>query len=475
VLVVVSMSALLERRPGVLLHSREVERTLEIRQILHVRLVSATYPPYLEERYVPNGAGYVGTSLLDLFQNLSTNWMYSAVINTAMEGPEPSWSHMGWSFVPVNVSTLVNLDQSYLVHTISKNQRPLYSSLNITIKTPAIRGRIECSPSGILTNQSSWLHADNDTLKSNRRYYPLPSIFSDAGYQTSATSAPRIISCCLNETFEDDNRLPAMAIGYWSLNVEEPSLGSITGWTGNFTAKWIRGRGDYESDKHGNRKIIFSNPPNLQALNCQPIIETSIAEVSVDVKLGRVYAFTILDEPKVADVPWFDSFVIRNLSDPSLADDIYVPDSPQDMFGPFMGMNQNVTTGCALLSLNASHFTPGWPLYFSFVTDSLNSFGVLFMHALLRAADLKSLSGTQLSSSEYTGENLDDRVFNVRSDKKGLNLDFMSYASYVHAGRDADALLDYKTLLKQTQYTFSTFFQHYASSSVSIESGGWAY
>lgn len=97
------------------------------------------------------------------------------------------------------------------------------------------------------------------------------------------------------------------------------------------------------------------------------------------------------------------------------------------------------------------------------------------MHALLRAADLDSLHGTELSSSNYTHENFDDKVFNIRTNESGLNLDFMSYASYLHAGRDADALLDYGTLLNQTQHTFSTFFQHYVSSSVSIESGGWAY
>lgn len=344
------MSALLERQPGVLLYSREVERTLEIRQIPHVRLVSAMYPPYLEERYVMNGAQYVSTSLLDLFQNLSTNWMYSAVIHTAMEGSEPSWSHMGWSFVPVNVSSLTNLDQSYLAHTIAQDQRPLESSLNVTVSTPAIRGRVECSPLDALTNQSSWLHFfNNSILEDERGYYPLPSMFLDEDHQTSATSAPRIVSCCLNGTFEDDNPLSAMAIGYWSLNVGEPSLESITGWTGNFTAKWIRGRAEFDTDDDDDRRLIFPDAPSMQALNCQPIIETSVAQVTVDVKLGRVYTFTILDEPQVADVPWLDSFVMRNLSDPSQADDIYIPESPEEMNGPFMGTDQNMTTGYAFL------------------------------------------------------------------------------------------------------------------------------
>lgn len=51
----------------------------------------------------------------------------------------------------------------------------------------------------------------------------------------------------------------------------------------------------------------------------------------------------------------------------------------------------------------------------------------------------------------------------------------MSYAAYVQAGRDASSLLDEDTLLEETQNVFMMFFQHYVNSSVSLETGGWAY
>jgi hypothetical protein len=72
-------------------------------------------------------------------------------------------------------------------------------------------------------------------------------------------------------------------------------------------------------------------------------------------------------------------------------------------------------------------------------------------------------------------EDLNDNVFNIRNNQTGLNMDYMSYASYVRAGRNAESLTDEDTLLRHTQETFATFFRHYVSSSYSFETGGWAY
>jgi hypothetical protein len=54
-------------------------------------------------------------------------------------------------------------------------------------------------------------------------------------------------------------------------------------------------------------------------------------------------------------------------------------------------------------------------------------------------------------------------------------MDFMSYASYMQAGQDANALHNADTLIEHTKRTFTTFFQHYVSSSVSTSEGGWVY
>jgi hypothetical protein len=72
-------------------------------------------------------------------------------------------------------------------------------------------------------------------------------------------------------------------------------------------------------------------------------------------------------------------------------------------------------------------------------------------------------------------EDLTDNVFNIRNNETGLNLDFMSYASYIRAGKDGQALADQSTLIRHTQETFATFFQQYVSSNYSFMDGGWAY
>ena len=97
------------------------------------------------------------------------------------------------------------------------------------------------------------------------------------------------------------------------------------------------------------------------------------------------------------------------------------------------------------------------------------------MSSLLRASRLGSLSKTGGSTGPKSYENLDDNVFNIRNNITGLSLDFMSYAAYVQAGRNPEALLDKNTMLASTEKIFTKFFQHYVSSAVSLTTGGWAY
>jgi hypothetical protein len=109
------------------------------------------------------------------------------------------------------------------------------------------------------------------------------------------------------------------------------------------------------------------------------------------------------------------------------------------------------------------------------LANEVRSFGVLFVNSLVRASRLRSLQSSMAGRGSMITEALDDNVFNIRNNMTGLNLDFMSYASYVRGGRDAEALTEYGTLLRHTQDTFATFFQHYVSNAYSLQSGGWAY
>lgn len=58
----------------------------------------------------------------------------------------------------------------------------------------------------------------------------------------------------------------------------------------------------------------------------------------------------------------------------------------------------------------------------------------------------------------------------------GLNVDFMSYASYKRTGKeDPAALLDQQTLFEQSQITFSIFFKHFVNSNIFSETKVRAY
>ncbi len=99
------------------------------------------------------------------------------------------------------------------------------------------------------------------------------------------------------------------------------------------------------------------------------------------------------------------------------------------------------------------------------------SYGTLFMDALYNAARCASIMDTGASVGlYYSDEDLSDRTFNFRL--SGLNLDYMSYAMFLLVQRSPQALLDLVTLQTVAKDVFSTFFQHYASTNVTLADGG---
>lgn len=73
------------------------------------------------------------------------------------------------------------------------------------------------------------------------------------------------------------------------------------------------------------------------------------------------------------------------------------------------------------------------------------------------------------SNFEDTG----DRLFNFRM--KGLNVDFMSFAALSLASRDVEALLDPYTLQSLSSRVFSTFFQHFVTENITLDSGSYGF
>lgn len=96
------------------------------------------------------------------------------------------------------------------------------------------------------------------------------------------------------------------------------------------------------------------------------------------------------------------------------------------------------------------------------------------MKAITNTASLDGAAKTESrpgSSEEPTYNVHKDRVYNMRDDTTGLNIDFMSFAAYADVGYDPTALLDAKTLAERSQKVFSTYFQHFMSNSISSKYG----
>ncbi|KAJ4333904.1 hypothetical protein N0V87_007274 [Didymella glomerata] len=225
-------------------------------------------------------------------------------------------------------------------------------------------------------------------------------------------------------------------LGYWTENRD-----SINVTTRDFTAKWVRGKAGFREvgDFAQNPRMVFREPPAIQVLNCVPVFETADAEVTVEPSTGAVQEFDILGDPAPDAVAWSDNFQLRRSNEST-----------------YQFHNSTETR--------------------RFYHNITTSYGTLFMKSLLRAACLENINYndklySQLQRSDY----LFDKIFNMRDNSTGLNVDFMSYAALAQVDHDPAALLDPETLIRETQKIFSMFFQHYVSGAVSLQKGGWVY
>ncbi|KAF2001470.1 hypothetical protein P154DRAFT_490415 [Amniculicola lignicola CBS 123094] len=445
---IVSMSALFERQPGISLRTVTTEQTLEMRQIPRMDTYQGD----------PTLTGIDAGGVMKLaYANSSSNWLYSGTIQLTLDGPEPPWSSQGWSFLPIDLSKLPNITSQSLQragNSFDGDSEPtsLFPNRNVTLYTSALRARLECSSIAEVVNQSAWLQSwdlNNKTewnVTSNPKdlqtgYSLTRGMFAGEAYNTSILSHLSEPYCCENKTSQTTTT-QNVALGYWSSNDPIRYPHPEEAWPKNFTTKWIHGpaRTDYikaNAPLPDYGPLIFTEVPGIQALNCMPVIEKANAEVTVDQRNGHVYNYRILGNPVSATEAWDEAFVRRLNASTMTSDDTWI---------------KNVTT----------------------------SYGVFFVNSLLGAAQLPNLVG---SSSRYDptvrfddeAVLLTDNTFNVRDKARGLNLDFMSYAMYSLANKNATALLDQNTLLKLSQRTFTTYFQHFVSSNVSFEHGGPAY
>lgn len=412
-------------------------------------------------------------ALANLFTDRRTNWLYSASIALSLNGSDPPWSQKGWSFVPVDLESIPLQDDPKLQAYLNHRSRSAYTesdlavpriNTNVSLNTAAIRARIDCTPHDTTTHPELWLTVHN--LSDSKKWNPttIPADLHRAwelgygagpvgspGYEqfvfasttiSSNTSGPsrytgffandKRITCCADNS--TNTLVGEASIGYWSPNMNDYAREQ------NFTVKWIHGttvsgirempEANWHNDDVPYSRLLWSAAPKMTALDCAPIIETANASLMVDYPSGQVLDFTIRDDIAQDAFAWSDVFVIRGSTD--------------------------------LHDFNNESI----PIYMSI------SHGVLFLSALLDAADVGDLVGAPSTYGEDL-ENTSELTFTIRS--PGLNLDYMSYSMLSQVDGDRNVLLDPERLNEVANLVFSTYFQHYVSSNLSMTEGGWAY
>lgn len=325
------MSALWQRNIGTSLGNRRLPTQLEIRVLPQVFLVPENYEP-TDTYQLP--------VMTQVFENPFSSWLYGAVVQLAYNGSEPAWSLDGWSFAKIDLSSIPGTsstpnnksNQSHELGALNftDSWANVGGNVNVTVRTPAIRGRIECSLYESLSNTSNWLQVldlqnasywnDSANPKMLTPGYELltqmtlTSPNNSQHWLTTTFADPARLVCCANET--NDSPGPA-SIGYWSSNTNK-KLGTPTG---NFTVKWIVGEAIEQQflDLKNMSHFVWQSQPSITALNCQPIIETANASVTVDLASGAVQKYSILDTPKHATSAWNDNYESHNSTEVNAA------------------------------------------------------------------------------------------------------------------------------------------------------------
>lgn len=315
------MSALFERELGTIQHIIPFERSLEMRHAPHVRLVpiydlfftsKPNYTEFYDGRPGLYGKPWTSGSLIDMYGGTSSNWIYSAIIEATSNTSTLSWSKDDWSFIPVDIDFASN--ESGLL------QPDLQSSVNYTLETPAIRSGVTCTRILDIENQGTWLATVNMTGRDiipshfSTGYKVLRRMFQGTDHLTRASPSGANLSGIINEDDYNNGRPMHATFGSWTNNyLDATKTGSIRWPSGNFTVKWMQGIGGVAEDEYGP-EFFFSQPPQLQALNCMPVIETAHAQITVDSQSGIVLSYTLITDPEPEAAAWSESFVIRNLS-----------------------------------------------------------------------------------------------------------------------------------------------------------------
>ncbi|KAF2824341.1 hypothetical protein CC86DRAFT_354293 [Ophiobolus disseminans] len=430
----VSMSALFEREVRNVLQRTAIPRDLEMRQV----------PIITEAKFNKDGGNPLLDVLDTLYLDASKNWLYGAGIQHSYNGSQLPWTSEGWSFLPVDLSSISNHSKSQSSSN-GDNRRTAEFPINVTLNVPAIRARLSCRVIDEIGNMSSWIQPVNITKDPGiykpseitmingtgkmMSYQLMQTMFAGTDSHTSVLPKSKEATCCGNGTINNPQRA---IMGYWSPVLPAKAFQgrnyypyeALT-WPISLTTKWIVGN-PFLLTTNGltSKNLFFEEVPQIQAARCEPIIETADATVTVNKDTGNVLSHTIEGDPTQANGAWADVFTMHEPSNKT---------------------SYNIT------SLETMNITA--------------SFGVLFLDSLLGSAD----------RSTSTNENLNENSFNIRDQNNGIAMDLMTYSMYTLADKNPDALLNFTTLAAYADRTFQTFFQHFVNSGLSLSKGGLAY
>ena len=421
-LVTVGMSALWNRQSTARTFLSNVTQQLELREVPQVYVV-----PDYEDVYA-----YDATDALiidTVYGTYLTSWLYGGVTEISQGSESPPFSKDTFSFTPIDFRT----SQGALEKAAPSLRDTDGLVYNITFSTTAIQARLECSRLEYISNESLWLNEvviepssntsiSNMTERQNPTnvYQLRPMIYFPEAPTASGTAivansqSPVQVVCCSNVT----DGLPGdAALGYWTFK----SFHAM-----KMVAKWIVGR-PYD-DHPTDSRWYWSAKPDMQAIECSPVIERYPATVTVDAATGAVRNYTIDGRPENVTAAWSDNYLVRQ----------------------------------------ATEYIPGEQLSDETVTTS---YGHIFWDALLSASVFTPYTSEE--SSFVLPQSEDDHRFSFRV--RGLNVDFMSYAMYAMVDNEKAALLDEAILTEKANHVFGVFFKHFVSNNVSFNSGGTAY
>ena len=288
----VFMSALWTRDPGHVTSDTSIAKTLEIRTVPHIfhsyggTMTGAKYIPWPNiTPHLYGGSGY------------QSSWLFSALAECAYNSSPHSFSKDGWTFAPIDLDQ-VNTNSAPIKVTNSTQRGVLQGpTLNMTYSTQALSGRVACSP---IPDSGQWMSVQNLSDPAAWDVLGNPKDL-DVGYELSNHTRLNYFT-----SFANQSTPSRVSIGQWlpyGYGTEESLYINS-----NFTVLWINASFPrwYDDISTGPSRLIFSDKPQVAALNCMTILEAANASVTVSVNDGSVQEYKLLDQPRNATEAWIE-------------------------------------------------------------------------------------------------------------------------------------------------------------------------